>query len=198
MSDSAVADTAVADSAVADSVADSAVADPVVADSAVADSAGDTASPAAEYLFLLTADWTAETGTLSLETWPDRGSILSGLALSERDNLVSCSSDGAFLLTRMTGSADSITPLDLATGTLGTPWLFDADSYPFTIRWIDDAWWVPLAYTSEVVLLDATGAVTETIDLSPYADADGSAEPVDVAEIEGYIYVLLGGHTETG
>jgi hypothetical protein len=174
-------------------------ADTAAFDTGAPDTVSDTApfdtgaATDAEVLVATYADWSAGTGALSLWDWPAATSILSELPRSNRDNAVDCDGDAAFLLARNTGTNDTVTALDLATGALGDTWTLDVDAYPWDIARIDGLYWVSLNQACRVDLHDATGAVTETIDLAPFTDDDGTCRPGGLWERGDVTYLLLTG-----
>ncbi len=168
------------------------------ADSADTGDTADTGATSAEQILIATyADWSAGTGTYTVWDWPDGTEIVADVALTTRDNMVDCDTDRVFLNARQTGTYDTINVMDPATGVLGDQWVLDIDANPWDIDYIDGSYWVSLYNEARIDLYDASGVVTESIDLTPYADSDGTSEPASTWEDGAYTYVVLSGHDES-
>lgn len=162
------------------------------------DSGEDTATDTGEDLFLATwADWSAGTGTYSAWGWPSMTPIVAGAALPARDTHIDCDSDRIFLFGRNTGTEDFIAQMDPTTATLGDTWTLDVDANPWDIDLIDGLYWVSLMNEARIDLYDGDGNVVETLDMTPYADSDGTAQPAATQEHGDYTYVVLAGYDET-
>ncbi len=170
---------------------------PDTADSGVDTSNPDTDAPPPEQrLFVTYADWSARTGALSVYDWPSAALLAGPIALDGADNRMDCDAGAPFLLSRNTGVDDVARLLSADDGSTLASWSFGPDAEPWDVAAAGGGYWVALRSGARIDVFDAGGVPDGSIDLTPYADADGTAEPASIRTLDGVTYVLLGGHDE--
>lgn len=152
--------------------------------------------PAPERLFVTYADWSTRTGALSVYDWPSAALLAGPIALEGADNRMDCDAGAPFLLSRNTGVDDVALRLSPDDGTVLATWSFGPDAEPWDVSAAGGGYWVALRSAARIDVFAADGTPDGSIDLTPYADSDGTAEPASIRTIDGVTYVLLGGYDD--
>jgi hypothetical protein len=89
--------------------------------------------------------------------------------------------------------SDSVTVIDASTWQVANAYSVGPSTRPQDIAVVSDqrAYVTRLTEASLLVVRPTAGQLLETVDLSPYADADGLPEPTWIRHVNGKVYVLL-------
>ncbi len=159
---------------------------------------GDTDPPDDPQRMIATyADFGARTGSWSLYGWPSATPLATGMDLGGPDNRIDCDAGAAVMLQRRTGVDDRATVVDLDSGAALASVGFGPDAEPWDVALVDEEWWFALRATSTIEITDAVGNLLDTIDLAPWADDDGTAQPASIRQDGDTTYVLLAGVDDT-